>query len=92
MYLLALAWLHLWSLTVAEPKLKTILGDATGDARAALVRDNLEAAFYSGKVLSSQFFLRSEFPKFFGRIEALMNNDAAVIKASDEIFTGALME
>jgi alkylation response protein AidB-like acyl-CoA dehydrogenase len=92
MYLLALAWLHLWSLSVAEPKLKKILGDAKGDARAALVRDNLEASFYSGKVLSSQFFLRSEFPKFFGRIEALMNNDAAVNKAGSEIFTGALME
>ncbi len=92
MYLLALAWLHLWSLTVAGPKLKKIIGDAKGDVRAALVRENLEASFYSGKVLSSQFFLRSEFPKFFGRIEALLNNEAAVIKASDEIFTGALME
>ena len=92
MFLLALAWLHLRSLTVAGPKLKSIIGDAKGDARAAMVRDNLEAAFYSGKVLSSQFFLRSEFPKFFGRIEALMNDEAAVIKAADEMFTGALME
>ncbi|HPC39987.1 MAG TPA: acyl-CoA dehydrogenase [Spirochaetota bacterium] len=92
MYLLALAWLHLRSLTAAGPKLKAVLGDAKGDARAALVRDNREAAFYSGKVLSSQFFLRSEFPKFFGRIEALLNGETAVIKAGDEIFTGAPME
>lgn len=92
MYLLALAWLHLWSLTIASPKLKALVGDAKGEARAKIVRENLDAAFYSGKVLSSQFFLRSEFPKFFGRIEALMNNETAAIRASDEVFTGAPAE
>jgi len=36
--------------------------------------------------------LGAEFPKFFGRIDALLFNETAVIKASRDVFTGALLE
>ncbi len=51
-----------------------------------------EAAYYSGRVLSSQFFIGAEFPKFFGRVECIMNNEGAAIKVESENFTGALKE
>jgi hypothetical protein len=43
-------------------------------------------------MLSSQFFIGAEFPKFFGRIECIMGNEAAAIKAVGDNFTGALKE
>lgn len=92
MYMLAIAWAHLWMLTVTTPKMKELVGDLKGADRDALLKDNAEAAYYSGKVISSQFYLLYEFPKYFGRIECLMSGESAVVKASEDIFTGALEE
>jgi len=92
MYMVAMAWVHLWSLTLTIPKMKGIVGDAKGEDRARIIADDAEAAYYSGKVISSQFYIGMEFPKFFGKAEALLWGEAAVIKASEEMFTGALDE
>jgi hypothetical protein len=43
-------------------------------------------------VLSSQFFIGAEFPKYFGMIECIMNNEGAAIKSVSENFTGAPKE
>ena len=88
MYMVAIAWCHIWSLTVAQPKMKALVGDAKGADRDKLLEDNAEAAFYTGKVLSSQFYLGTELPKFFGRAQAIKFNEGAVVKATDAIFTG----
>jgi alkylation response protein AidB-like acyl-CoA dehydrogenase len=88
MFMLSLAWVHLWSLTIAVPKMKETVGDAKGEERESIITGDDEAAYYSGKVLSSQFFLGSEFPKFFGKAEAILFNETAVNKFSDRLFTG----
>jgi hypothetical protein len=92
MFPLIVAWLHLWSLTLTIPKSKALLDDAKGADRKKILRDNPEAAYYSGRVLSSQFFIGAEFPKFFGRVECIMNNEGAAIKVESENFSGALKE
>ncbi|MCU0847904.1 MAG: acyl-CoA dehydrogenase [Spirochaetes bacterium] len=92
MHRLALAWAHLWSLTVAIPKMKELVGDLKGEEREKLLEDNYEAAYYTGRVLSAQFYLGYEFPKFFGQIESLLFQETAVIKSSSPVFTGALKE
>ena len=92
MHMIAMAWAHLWSLTITIPKMKELVGDAKGEDRAKIIAENQEAAYYSGRVISAQFYIGSEFPKFFGRIESLLLGESAVIKASDETFTGALAE
>jgi alkylation response protein AidB-like acyl-CoA dehydrogenase len=84
--MLTYAWMALWGLTKAAPKMKELVGDKKGEERDALLKDNMEAAFYNGRVLSSQFYLGSEFPKYFGRIEALLNDEAAVAKTNDTVF------
>lgn len=89
MHDLALAWLHLWSLTITTPKMKELVGDKKGDERKQLLDNNNEAAYYSGRVLSSQFFIGTEFPQFFGRVEAILFGDTTVLKAENSIFTGA---
>jgi hypothetical protein len=92
MFQLVLAWLHLWSLTVSIPKMKAIVGDAKGADRQKLLSENKEAAYYSGRVLSSQFYIGSEFIKYFGKIESIMENESAAVKVAPENFTGALEE
>jgi hypothetical protein len=89
---LVLSWLHLWSLTITIPKTKAIFGDAKGEDRQKIISENNEAAYYSGRVLSSQFFIGSEYPKYFGKIECIMGNESAAIKAVPDNFTGALKE
>lgn len=91
-FLLALAWLHLESLTITIPKMKVIVGDRKGEDRKKLIAEDPEAAYYSGRVLSSQFYIASEFPKFFGRCEAMLMNEAAPIIATSDTFTGSPKE
>jgi len=43
-------------------------------------------------VLSSQFYIGAEYPKFYGRIAAIVNNEGAALKAEADNFTGALKE
>jgi hypothetical protein len=92
MFMLSLAWMHLWSLTITQPKMKALCGDKKGEELEKFLADNAEAAYYTGRVLSSQFYLGSEFPKYFGKAEALLFNETATIKASDPAFTGAPLE
>lgn len=90
MRMLAHAWMHLWSLTVAVPKLKAIAGDIAGEKVVNLVKDNMEAAFYYGKILSARFYLGSEFKHFQGYLDYITSGEQAVVEAFEEIFTGAL--
>ncbi len=72
MRMLAHAWMHLWSLTVAVPKLKAIAGDIAGEKVVNLVKDNMEAAFYYGKILSARFYLEFGI-QTFSRLSGLHN-------------------
>jgi hypothetical protein len=92
MYMLTLAWLHLWSLTITIPQMKKLFGDAKGDDRNKIMNDNAEAAYYNGRVLSSQFYIGAEFPKFFGKADCILGGETAVIKSNAACFTGALDE
>ncbi|HNW27934.1 MAG TPA: acyl-CoA dehydrogenase [Spirochaetota bacterium] len=88
--MLAHAWMHLWSLSICLPRLKGIAGDAEGDRLYGLARENPEAAFYYGKVLSSRFYLGTEFRKYFGCLDSVVSGDGAVVESIEEIFTGAM--
>ncbi len=92
MFMVCIAWCHVWSMTLTIPKMKSLVGDAKGADREKLLNDNAEAAYYTGRVLSAQFYMGSEFPKVFGRFEAMKFDETATIKASDPVFTGALAE
>jgi alkylation response protein AidB-like acyl-CoA dehydrogenase len=89
MFMLGMAWAHLWSLSITLPRMKELVREKKGEVRDKLLEENSEAAYYSGKVLSSEFYLGMEFPKYFGKIEALLFGETAVLKASDPVFTGA---
>ncbi|HPS57525.1 MAG TPA: acyl-CoA dehydrogenase, partial [Spirochaetota bacterium] len=89
---LTYAWMHIMGMTVAAPKMKELVGDKKGEERDKFLADNVEAAFYTGRVLSGQFYIGSEFMKLFGLVEYLLAGETAVNKATSAIFTGALEE
>jgi len=92
MFVMTLGWLHLWSLTVAQPKMAQLIGDKKGEELDKLLMDNQEAAYYRGRVLSSQYYIGALFPELFGKAEAILNLESAVVKANEYIFTGAPAE
>jgi hypothetical protein len=92
MHMLVLAWCHLWALTVAVPAYNRIIGNVKGKERETLLMENREAAYYSGRVLSAQYYIGAEFMKYFGRIDYLLSGESAVTKASEYLFTGAPLE
>ena len=71
MFDLAMAWMHIRSLTLTLPKLASLTGGRTGEDLEAMLAGDTEAAFYYGKVCASEFWLNAEFPKYFGKIEAI---------------------
>jgi hypothetical protein len=90
MRILAHAWMHLWSLTVTIPKLKTIAGDISGEKVVSAVKDNAEAAYYYGRILSARYYLGAEFKHYSGYLDYITSGEQAVVEAFEDIFTGAL--
>jgi len=89
MTMLAHAWLHLWSMTICNKKMKELVGSLKGEERDKFIHENNEAAFYSGKVLSSQYYVGAYFQNYFGKVESILAEETAIIKSTDAIFTGA---
>lgn len=84
---LVLAWMHLWCLKLAKPKLAALTGGATGDALDAVLARDTEAAFYYGKVCTSEFWLTTEFPKYFGKIDAILQGGNLGIQQAEAVFS-----
>jgi alkylation response protein AidB-like acyl-CoA dehydrogenase len=91
MRMLAHAWMHLWSMSIAVPALKAIAGDIAGEKVIASVKDNAEAAFYFGKIQSDKFYLGTELKHLYGYLDYIVSGEAAAVnECFEEMFTGAL--
>ncbi len=84
-YMLSLSWMHLWNLTIAIPGLNEQIKGKEEKIKD-IIKDNKEAAFYHGRILASQFFIRDEFPRFKGMVEGLLNEESASLKVTEDIF------
>ena len=76
--MLAHAWMHLWALSIAVPKLRAIAGEIAGEKLKSIVKDNSEAAYYYGKILSARFFLGTEFKHYAGFLDCVTAGEPAV--------------
>jgi hypothetical protein len=90
--MVAHAWMHLWSMSVAVPKLRAIAGDIAGEKAAAAAKDNAEAAYYYGKILSGKFYLTNEIKHLDGYLAYIDAGGATVNEGFEDIFTGALAQ
>jgi alkylation response protein AidB-like acyl-CoA dehydrogenase len=92
MRMVAHAWMHLWSMSIAVPKLKAIAGDIAGEKVIATVKNNAEAAFYYGKIVSGRFYLGSELKHLYGYLDYITAGESAVGESFEDMFTGALAQ
>jgi alkylation response protein AidB-like acyl-CoA dehydrogenase len=92
MRMVAHAWMHLWSMTIAIPKLKAIAGDIAGEKVVAIAKDNAEAGFYYGKILSDRFYLGGELKHLYGYLDYIASGESSVGESFEEMFTGALAQ
>ncbi len=90
--ILTYGWMHLKGLTRALPERDRVLGDSQPEDLEAFLEENSEAAFYTGRVLSGQFFLGAEIRSFFSLAEYILSGDSSVTEATAPVFTGAIKE
>ena len=83
---LVIAWMHLWCLKIAKPKLAALTGGTTGEGLESVLERSPEAGFYYGKVCASEFWLATEFPKYFGKIEAILQGGKIDLGQAETVF------
>ena len=81
-----LGWIHLWQLTIAYPKLMELVGDRKENEMEAIIDESGEAAFYSGKVFGSRFYIGSILKKTFGKFEQLRSDENADVEIFEKSF------
>jgi alkylation response protein AidB-like acyl-CoA dehydrogenase len=84
---LMLAWMHIWCLKLTHPRLSALTADAKGEVLAGILERDKEAAFYYGKVCASEFWLTSEFPTYFGKIEAIYQSEKVDFLPGNAVFS-----
>jgi hypothetical protein len=83
---LVLSWMHLWCLKLVKPKLAALTDGAEGRDLADILEKSTEAAFYHGKVCSSEFWLATELPKYFGKTAAILKGGEMDIRQGEAVF------
>jgi alkylation response protein AidB-like acyl-CoA dehydrogenase len=84
---IVMAWMLLWRAVVAQPRLAALL-EGSADP-ALLIADSKEAAFYDGQIRAAAYFIRSRLPVTEGKINAILESDAAaILEASEHSFGG----
>ncbi len=73
-----LGWMHLWQLGIAKHRLDQIIkssGVKNDDERNRLYLNNKEAAYYAGKIHSSQYFITKVLQMMDGKVSLIMNDE-----------------
>jgi len=85
-----LGWLLFWQAGIAAEKLADIYVTHQVDPSNGndFLRENRDAAFYQGKILSAKFYLRNVLPQVDGYAGAIKSGDLSVVKILDESFAG----
>ncbi|RLA99305.1 MAG: acyl-CoA dehydrogenase, partial [Deltaproteobacteria bacterium] len=85
------AWLLLWEAGLAKEKLSTICSEKGVDpsdkaALSGLIKENKDAAFYSGKVASAKYFIKNVLPEVDAAAKAIKSEDLSVMEIAEESF------
>jgi len=86
-----LGWLLFWQAGVAAPKLAKIYADNkidTGDTArlTAFIRDDREAAFYNGKIMSTRYYIKNVLPQAQSYATAIRSEDITPVQMPPECF------
>ncbi|MBN1636494.1 MAG: acyl-CoA dehydrogenase [Deltaproteobacteria bacterium] len=88
---ICMAWFLLWQAGIAKEKLDA-LSQAKGvdqsDAAkwAEFIKDNKDAAFYTGKVTTAKYFIKNVLPEIDGHVKAIKSEDLSIMEMAEESF------
>jgi hypothetical protein len=82
-------WLMLWQAGIAKEKLDELakgkgVDSSNREAWVAFIRDNSDAAFYEGKVLSARYFIKNVLPEADAAAKAIKSEALSGIEIVDE--------
>jgi alkylation response protein AidB-like acyl-CoA dehydrogenase len=83
---LVLSWMHIWCLMLVKPRFDALTEGMSGDSLAAAIESQSETAFYYGKMRTSEFWLATEFPKYFGKMDAIFQSARVALLAGNSVF------
>ncbi len=78
-----MAWMLLWRAVVAESKLSALVGEKD---EAKVLDKNKNAAFYHGKIVTAEFFIRTMLPVTLGKLDAIDQGKNAAVKMRQNAF------
>ena len=86
-----MAWFLLWEAGIAKAKLDALAKAKAADpadaaAWAAFVKNDKDAAFYTGKLASATYFIKNVLPEVDAAIKAIKNEDMSVMEIPEEAF------
>jgi alkylation response protein AidB-like acyl-CoA dehydrogenase len=84
-----LGWMHFSQLMIAYKKLSEIYDEKKAKSKEdklKVMKDNKDAAFYSGKIHSARFFITKILPIQKAKIETIINNDIDALEIQDISF------
>ncbi len=81
-----IGWMHLWQLTISYKKMIDYNSDKQKKKNSDSPRLNKEEAFYTGKLLSSKFFIETILKRTIGKIEELKSDASPVMEITDKSF------
>ncbi|HOD15163.1 MAG TPA: acyl-CoA dehydrogenase [Spirochaetota bacterium] len=88
---IVLGWLLFWQAGLAAPRLDALFGAASVNAadrsqRDAFMKENSEAAFYNGKLLSARYYLKHVLPQAEAMAKAIKSEDLSPVEIGPECF------
>jgi hypothetical protein len=86
-----MAWLLFWEAGIAREKLAILCAGKGIDAAdalkvAVLVKDNKDAAFYSGKISAAKYFIKNVLPEIDAVVKAIKSEDMSILEIAEESF------
>ncbi len=84
-------WLMLWQAGIAREKLDALVKESGVDSSdkagwGGFVKDNRDAAFYEGKVLSARYLIKNVLPEAEAAAKAIKSEDLSILEIVDESF------
>lgn len=83
---LVLSWMHIWCLMLVKPKLAALTEGLPEGSLEAAIESSKETAYYYGKACTSEFYLATELPKYFGKMDAILQSSARGFSGGSRVF------
>jgi len=88
------AWILLWQAGIAKEKIDCLAKSAGADpgdaaAWASFIKENRDAAFYTGKLSSAKYFIKNVLPEVYSAVRAIKSEDISAVEIPEESFASS---